>query len=261
MSEQAGGKPWKPWFWALAGTIIGGIIVAIVSYAVEGPIKELGKRPPKRLSYAITEVTNIYQRPADTNLYVQVLMDTNHIPVESLWGYRVRVWNSGTEALKDLNVEFQLSTNSSFYCLAERHNPQPPDQVGEIKSLPSHPNQVKTNHYQLLNPEHSDEVFFVGNMPTDLKVAARAEGLQIKKEIIEPKGANRRWWLSTIIPAIFATIFIMMCNAVIELFKSRRNTKIDVRLEELRRLESLMRQNIEKQDEMFQKLLRDKPRK
>ena len=54
---------------------------------------------------------------------MQVMKDADKLPIEGLWGYRVKVWNSGSEPLNDLPIEFHFSgAGSPFYCVAEHHN-------------------------------------------------------------------------------------------------------------------------------------------
>lgn len=210
-------KGWKAFWLGVVAAVVATVVGGIILFSVENPIKDRLKKPAKRLSYGVTEVTKIYKRPSDTNLVVQVLMGTNQIPVESMWGYRVRIWNSGAEPLKDLDVQFNLSTNSSFYCLAERHNPQPVDEVGAINLLSG--NQVRTNHYQLLNPDHSDEVFFVVNMPIDMRVSARGEGLQLKREELAQPEIQMQSWKTWAIAAVIGFFLMTASSFAGELMK------------------------------------------
>jgi hypothetical protein len=233
-------KGWKQ-FWlgvaaAVAATVIGGAIL----FSVENPIKGFGAKPNKRLSYGITEVKDIYLRPADTNLHVNVLSGTNHIPVESLWGYRVRIWNSGKEPLKDLIVQYRFSTNGSFYCLAEVHNPQPKHEVGDIGSVPPGESGVAACRYQLLNPEHSDEVFFVVNVQCDVQVVARDEGLSIKREFLEKR--TSRSWTSSLGPGVVAGLVAGFAYLIAD---RKRNSKIETLESQLEKFATAVRADTE----------------
>jgi hypothetical protein len=209
MSEERG---IKPWLWVLAGTVIGGVLVGIILFALEGPVKGFGKHPEKRLSYAITEVRNIYRRPPETNLVVQLIKGSDKLPVENMWGYRVKIWNSGSEPLNDLPVEFHLSTESSFYCLAEQHSAQPKDLIGAISDVSTNAHGVRTFKYQYLNSDYSDEVFFVVNQPCDIRVVARGPNLLVQKEVIKA-----RTWTSRFVYVALVIAIGVIVGAVLEM--------------------------------------------
>ena len=119
---EAGSETRDQTFRKTVGTVIAGVIVALVSTFV----LPLFFRTEAELSYTPDDRPVAY--PALGNLVIE------GTPTSHLFAYRVRLWNSGTSPLKNVPVLFTFNTdNSDFRMFEPIHTTNPSREFAKIE--------------------------------------------------------------------------------------------------------------------------------
>lgn len=106
---------------------------------------------------------------------IQILV--NGKEAKSLFGYAVRLWNSGKKPIKDFRIRFNFDkTDEPFEVLTVTHKTKPEFEFGTITPLENTTNSRKIG-YELLNPDDEDTVRFLSNQKAQINVYAKAEGV------------------------------------------------------------------------------------
>jgi hypothetical protein len=151
-----------------------GIIVAVVTFFLP-KILEKGKR----LSYETVGPVQYVNSAGLAGLTITF----NGERIDSAYGYRVRVWNSGDVPLASLPIQFYFSADSpGFKILSVRHETIPPQEFGKIDEQGSD-KLSKRFIYELLNPKDEDVVTLVTNQQVSPTVYAKASGLRLNQVV------------------------------------------------------------------------------
>jgi hypothetical protein len=167
---------------ALVIPIVVGLVLAVFTYILP-KLAEKGKQ----LSYAIEAPLPYVNRTLPDVMITIRGVQANNVVLQ-----KVRIWNSGGQPLSNLPVRFQFTPQTKILSLA--HATTPPVEFGEIKEQGSDA-MSKRFLYALLNPHDSDTVTFLLDRPGGVDVYARAEGLELRKEV-EKAPAQRSLFLS-----------------------------------------------------------------
>jgi hypothetical protein len=172
-------KP-NSWGQVLLIPVVVGILVAVVTFFLP-KFFEKGKR----LSY---ETVGPIQYVNSAGL-AGLTITFNGDPVDSAYGYRVRVWNSGDVPLANLPIQFYFSTDSpGFKILSVRHDTIPQQEFGKVDEQGGD-KLSKRFVYELLNPKDEDTVTLVTNQQVPPTVYAKASGLRLDHTVaVEAKG-------------------------------------------------------------------------
>jgi hypothetical protein len=151
--------------------LVVGIILAVVTFVIPR-ILEVGKR----LSYSIDKPTD-YLSERLQGVTIQV----NGFPTSNLFVVKVRIWNSGSAALKDVSVLFDFDTaDHNFRILNVAHATKPEREFGSITQANPDINSTRLT-YSLLNRGDEDTISFLTNESVEPKIYAKAEDMRIKR--------------------------------------------------------------------------------
>ncbi len=201
----------RPFLLGCLITVIGGVILA----AIVKPFQKI-LDPGKRLNYSVSAPVTYLSMPSETNLNITVNQNTNTFPVTKLIGCKVKIWNSGSDPLKNLLVEVFFGTNRDLYCFSDVHKTMPVRQFGVIELKPGTLDS-RRYEYELLNPGNEDEVSFVFNGYPEIEVSAKSEGLTVKRQKPDPvksKGRGGFDW------SMLALMIFICAASVLEVFLS-----------------------------------------
>lgn len=174
----------------------------VINYSIEGPIT--------------------YLEPT-TNSPSSIII--NGIQTQSLYGYKVHLWNSGDHPIENLQVLYNFSNTSSIFSIINvAHKTIPSFQFGNFIETPKN-SCSKLFEYQLIN--ENDEIFvnFLTNDLSDLQVWAKLKGLKIS-EIKSSKSQQKlNEKLSIIIPSVL--IFFIAALSISWLRANKLNRDIE----------------------------------
>lgn len=175
--------------------VIVGLVIAIFTYVLPKFFAEA-----KQISYTVEEPIAYLDKTSIGSAVIKV----NELAVPEVFAARVRVWNSGDIALKEIAVRFDFSTSEKdFRILSANHNTQPAKEFGNILEQGSE-GQSKRYVYQLLNPKDEDTIVFLTTAKADLKVFSKAEGLSVK---LVPANKEREFkWYHAVLGAMLAAL-------------------------------------------------------
>lgn len=152
--------------------LIVGLVVAFFTYVLP---KWLEKG--MEISYSIDGPTSYVNQHALGNVTIQV----NGVSTPRLFAYKVRLWNSGGHALKDLPVRFTFDPqNDTFQVFNVSHETNPRFEFGKIEEQGSDKHS-KRFVYELLNPDDEDVVTLLTSDDSPLNLNSKAEGLRVTK--------------------------------------------------------------------------------
>ena len=177
-------------FWdLLVIPVIVGLILAVAAFLLP-KILEGGKR----LSYTSEKPTDYLSQRLDG-----VTIQVNGVPTTNLFVTKVRLWNSGSVALKDVGVLFLFkSPDQNFKILTFAHTTKPELEFGDIRPTKSDDNSAKFV-YSLLNPNDEDIVSFLTNESIEPTVHAKAEDLKVVQVLpTNPAQKNKFLWVGGI---------------------------------------------------------------
>lgn len=177
-------------FWdLLVIPVIVGLILAVAAFFLPR-ILEGGKR----LSYTSEKPTDYSSQRLDG-----VTIQVNGVPTTNLFVTKVRLWNSGSVALKDVGVLFRFKPpDQNFKILTFAHTTRPELEFGDIKPTKSDDNSAKFV-YALLNPNDEDIVSFLTNESIEPTVHAKAEDLRVVQVLAtSPAQKSKFLWVGAI---------------------------------------------------------------
>jgi hypothetical protein len=146
-----------------------GILVAAVAYFLP-KLFDNGKR----ISYTV-DGPSAYVNRNVTGAAVKIIVGGVETP--NIYGYKVRIWNSGGIPLTSLPIRFSFNTtNTNFTIFNVTHKTSPESEFGKIEE--NNTNQFSKRFvYELLNPKDEDVLTFLTSSDPTLSVFAKAEGL------------------------------------------------------------------------------------
>jgi len=160
-----------------------GIILAVAAYFLP-KLFEKGKR----ISYTIDGPT-AYVNP---NAVGTVKITVSGVETLNIYGYKVRLWNSGSVPLKTLAVQFAFaSTATNFKVFNVTHDTNPKKEFGKIEESGSDAFS-KRFVYELLNQKDEDVLTFLSNLDALLSVHAKAEDLKVQFVEAKSEAAQRK---------------------------------------------------------------------
>jgi hypothetical protein len=184
--------------------LVVGLIIAVFIFGLP-KIFEKGKQ----LSYEIDGPTTYLDKRSIGNVPVTV----DGVPISILFSYKVRLWNSGDQPLKNLPVLVLFETElSGFKIFSVRHETQPPHEFGNIKQLYIDQKSKKLI-FDLLNPEDQDTISLLTNNSVPLKLYAKLEGLKvIEVKLEKPEKATKWWGIASTFLAIIASLLTVFLS-------------------------------------------------
>ncbi len=194
--------------------VIVGLVIAVFTYVLPKLLAEA-----KQISYTVEEPVAYLDKTSIGSAVVKV----NDVPVPEVFAVRVRVWNSGDVALKDLAVRFDFSSSDKdFRILSANHNTQPAREFGSINEQGSE-GLSKRYVYQLLNAKDEDTIVFLTTAKADLKVFSKAEGLSVKSV---PAGKEREFkWYHAVLGAMIASLLSSIVEVLFKLARRKWGKK------------------------------------
>lgn len=162
----------------------------------------------KRLTYEI-DGPNSY---VNTTAIPGVAITLNGSPVANLYGYRVRLWNSGDASITNLPVQCRFSpTSPDFKILSVKHETIPQQEFGKIDEQGSD-NVSKRFVYELLNPVDEDTITLVTNQEASFELYAKTEGLQIDRK--KEEETSRLWQYAPIAVVILSSLASLLTTGL-----------------------------------------------
>lgn len=164
--------------------IVVGLVLALVAYAIPKVAKT-----GKRLSYTIEKPTNYISEQLQG-----VTIQVNGTPTTDLFVTKVRLWNSGGSALKDLPVLLYFdTTDANFKILNIAHATRPEREFGSIAN--SRPDDKSARFvYDLLNRNDEDTISFLTNESAQPTLYAKTEDLNT--ELVSPNPRAYSSWFT-----------------------------------------------------------------
>jgi hypothetical protein len=187
--------------------IVVGIVIAIATYFLP-KLFEKGREVSYTVDGPTTYITQQMQG---------VVVTVNGTPVPTLFITRVRIWNSGKDALENLPVLLFFPTGSKdFKVLSAAHETQPEHEFGKVaEEAPDYQSRKYT--YQLLNPNDADTITLLTNDPARPSVYSKAEGLRTKAVARAENRGFERWSVfltlaANIAAALLAIVFFRVSS-------------------------------------------------
>jgi hypothetical protein len=170
--------------------IVVGIVLAVIGYSLP-KFFERGKR----LGYTLDGPVEAFRADATAGLSLTV----DGIPVTRLFTYRLRLWNSGDESVRDAPVRIVFASAPGFRVFSVRHATAPAYEFGRI--VEETPSAYERRFvYSLLNPTNEDVVTFVTNAPASASLYVNIDGVRVSRV----ETALRLSWLDS--ASTFASI-------------------------------------------------------
>ena len=176
----------------LVGIIVGGFTLGVpfifkkkteISYNIEGPQRYL-------------------EDPALKNIQILVSGKT----VSKINGYRIIVWNSGSNPIKKLPLRLVFEPiDKDFEIFAVTHDTTPKFEFGKITELEGNQSSRRFE-YELFNINDQDIIGVLTNKTAPLQVYAKTEGLFVKK--IEQQKQEYFPFMFTIIGALASILSV-----------------------------------------------------
>lgn len=197
-----------------------GVVVAVVTYLLPKFFDT-----EKRLSYTIDGPT-AYVNPTASGV---VKIAVNGVETTNIFGYKLRIWNSGSLPLMALPVRFVFEpVSSNFHIFNVTHDTIPKRDFGRIEESGSDASS-KRFVYELLNPNDEDTLMFVTDVGAPLSVFAKAEGLKTK--LVNPESPTMKALLFSMqVVAVLTSIVSSVLTLLMLQAAIRRKTSINRRL-------------------------------
>jgi heme/copper-type cytochrome/quinol oxidase subunit 2 len=196
MAEETGAKWWAA---VLIIPIVVGVVLAIVTYVLPKLFE-----PKNELSYTIETPQSIEG----------LKLNIENAPVAALYVYKVRVWNSGGNALKSLPVLFRFdSSPSDFKILNVSHTTKPAYQFGDIQEEQT--DQISRKYtYSLLNKDDEDKLTFLTNRTGNVSIFAKSESLSVKPVAAnaDTQGMWKGLSIWTVVGGILVSLLTMLLS-------------------------------------------------
>ena len=159
--------------------LIVGIIVG-TSIAVFTFVLPLIFEKEKELSYTIDSPAAYLSEETVRDLKIEI----NGIETNSLYAYKVELWNSGDLPLKNLTIRYLFNNEDpDFQVFTVRHVTEPLYEFGSIREDDLN-GKSKRFIYSFLNPGDRVTVTFLSNAHGTMSPYTKAEGLSVKQ--VEP---------------------------------------------------------------------------
>lgn len=173
MADETTGSKW--WLTVLVVPLLVGAVLAVWEFVLPAFFG-----PRNELSFTVEAPQSIEG----------LKLNIENVPIGALYVYKVRLWNSGGNALKSLPVLLRFdSSPSDFKILNTNHTTNPAYEFGAIQE--EQPEQVSRKFtYTLLNKDDEDKITFLTNRPGNLGLFAKSENLTVKA--VSPT-AESRW--------------------------------------------------------------------
>jgi hypothetical protein len=193
----------------------------------------------KRISYTI-EGPTAYVNP---NAIGTVKITVGGAETPTLFGYRVRVWNSGGAPLSSLPILFTFATtNGSFKIFNVTHATVPKREFGKIDE--EMPNPFSRRFvYSLMNPKDEDVLTFLTNQDAPLSVYAKAEGLKV--QLVEAKEQASRSGIQNYLIVVIGVLSSLF--SVVAFWFSERKQLMLARME-LKRMQMILEETRHRQE-------------
>ena len=175
----------KSWLTLFIIPLVIGLIIVLFTFVIP-KLFEKGKK----LSYSIDGPTAYF----DANSLGNIKVVVNDVSTTNLFGYKVRLWNSGGIPLKYLPIRFNFSQNKAglvFFSIT--HSTKPSLEFGTIREEGSD-DHSKRFVYDLLNPGDEDVVTFLLNESPKLDVYSKSEGLRL--QLVKPSEHAPDWLIA-----------------------------------------------------------------
>jgi hypothetical protein len=162
----------------------------------------------RELSYSIDGPTSSLSTQSAGGLAISV----NGVSTTQLFGYKVRLWNSGGLPLKDVPVRLVFrNPPPDFRIFSITHTTIPRFEFGAIQDLTTD-STSRRFAYQLLNQGNEDQVSLVTNRDPVLEVYANVEGMALKKAEIQPP--RRGFEYLNVVVAVVAGLASLLSGAL-----------------------------------------------
>jgi hypothetical protein len=181
-----------------------GLLLAVAAYFAPR-VFEAGKQ----LSYTV-------EKPSDylSERLQGVTIQVNGTPTSSLFVTKVRIWNSGSVALKDVSILFEFDpADQTFRILNVAHATKPEREFGNIAEASPDVNSARFT-YSLLNRGDEDTVSFLTNESVQPKIYAKAEDLSLLEAAAPHRATPIRVSLLIGLVGLLASVLSMVVSSL-----------------------------------------------
>jgi hypothetical protein len=193
--------------------LIIGLLVAVFTFLLP---KLLDKG--KELSYTIDGPTSYVNQQAVGNITITV----NGVATSNLFAYKIRLWNTGGTALRDMAVRFSFSPKrQDFQIFNVSHETNPRFEFGKIEEAGSDATS-KRFVYELLNAGDEDTVTLLVNDDAPLSLYAKAEGMKLTQ--VTQKVQTKWSYLVAGLVGPLGAIIISILSLGLKYFSSKRGS-------------------------------------
>jgi hypothetical protein len=194
--------------------LVVGLILALASFLIPR-ILEAGKR----LSYVVDKPTDYLSQRLQG-----VTIQVNGVPTANVFLTKVRLWNSGGVALKDVGVLVEFDApDQAFRILNVAHTTKPEREFGSIAQANPDANSTRFT-YSLLNRGDEDTISFLTNESAEPKIYAKAEDLKVLQATL-----NRRALLGTSVDISLIVGLIGLLASVLSVIISAVKTRQELK--------------------------------
>ena len=186
----------------------------------------------------------------------------NGTPTNHLYGYKVYVWNSGSEPIEDVDILYRFETNDKkFTIFTLMHETNPKYLFGKITQLLKNNIEIKFE-YELLNKGDEFQITLLSNAPYPLDIYIHEVGVkEIEKAFSKAQSIKKKYQLICSIP-----IAVFLFWSVLGTIKFVRGIKSDVPLmimqkKYIQQQENEIEQQTTSEKEQLFKLYEDKLKK
>jgi hypothetical protein len=193
----------------LAVPFLVGLLLLIAGYFVP-KLWEKGKR----ISYTIDGPT-AYLNP---NAVGTAKIEVGGVKYPNVFGYKVRLWNSGSVPLASLPVLFSFdTTNADFKVFNVTHTTTPKREFGAITETNGDPFS-KRFVYELLNPKDEDVMVFLTSLDVPLSVYSKSEDLKVVPTQSKTQAYDFSVWTSLLVAVVgaFASLLTFLFKFIEE---------------------------------------------
>lgn len=203
--ENGTGSKW--WLTVLIVPLLVGVVLAVWEFALPSLLG-----PRNELSFTVEASQSIEG----------LKLNIENVPIGALYVYKVRLWNSGGNALKSLPVLLRFdSSPGDFKILNTNHTTKPAYEFGAIQE--EQPDQISRKFtYILLNKDDEDQITFLTNRPGNLGVFAKSENLRVKA--VSPT-AESRWERYYSVIAVIGGMMISFFSLTFQRFFQKKISK------------------------------------
>ena len=178
--------------------LIVGLIVAIFNFVLPRFFEK-----EKEISYIIDPPSTYLTKETAGDLKIMI----NDKPIDSLYAYKVRFWNSGDVSLTELPIRYVFDTLRMWdKVFAAIHETEPEYEFGEIREEGSD-SESKRFVYSLLNPGDRVTATFLSNATGNISFHTKAEGLSVNEVLIT--GREKFTKIMSVLVGIIAAILAM----------------------------------------------------